>query len=78
MLGGMTPDELRAILARVGPLSDWDFSRMRTERDPTPWQFGAVVRRYLALTSRVLDTGTGGGDVFSRIAPFIGQGLDNV
>jgi SAM-dependent methyltransferase len=69
------PDELRRIAARVGPLSGWDFSRMRTERDPTPWDYEEVVRRYLTPGSRVLDLGTGGGEVFARIAPAAGRAL---
>lgn len=56
-------EDLRRIAASTGERRGWNFSRMRTARDPVPWDYADVVRRYLEPHSHVLDVGTGGGDV---------------
>jgi hypothetical protein len=66
---------LRQIVAAVEPIRGWDFSRTRTERDPVPWDYPEVVRRFLHPTSRVLDIGTGGGEVFLSLTSHFGQGV---
>ena len=71
----MTLEELRAIAASVGERRGWDFSRMRTERDPTPWEYVEVVRPYLHPSTSVLDIGTGGGEVLIKLAPHFGCGV---
>ena len=48
---------------------------MRTDRDPVPWEYAEVVRRYLRPTDRVLDVGTGGGERFLRLVPHAGAGV---
>jgi SAM-dependent methyltransferase len=74
----VTPDELRAIARDVGDLRGWDFSAVRDERDPVPWDYQPLVRCYLRPDSRVLDIGTGGGEQFLQIVPLIaaGTGVD--
>lgn len=48
---------------------------MRDDRDPVPWEYGEVVRRYLRPDDRVLDVGTGGGERFLELAPSFGSGV---
>ena len=70
----VTRDELRTIAEDVGELSGWDFSAVRHERDPVPWDYQDVAGRYLRPGSRVLDIGTGGGEQFLKLVPLIGAG----
>jgi len=74
----MSIDQLKRIADSIAPLRGWDFSRMRDNRDPVPWDYVEVVRRYLRPTDRVLDVGTGGGEVFLSLAPHLrfGVGVD--
>lgn len=71
----MTRDELRRIAASVVPRRGWDFSRMRVDRDPSPWGYHDIVRRYLQPTDHVLDIGTGGGEKFLELAANFGSGI---
>ncbi len=71
----VTAEQLRAIARDVGELSGWDFSGVRDDRDPVPWDYQDVVRRYLSTGSRVLDIGTGGGEQFLPLVPMIGAGV---
>jgi SAM-dependent methyltransferase len=71
----MTLDELRQIAAAVAPRRGWDFSRVRDDRDPVPWEYGEIVRRYLRPDDRVLDVGTGGGERFLELALSFGSGI---
>jgi ubiquinone/menaquinone biosynthesis C-methylase UbiE len=71
----MDHEDLKRIAETVGERSGWDFSRVRDERDPTPWDYADVVRRYLRPEDRVLDVGTGGGELFLELAPGFGEGV---
>ena len=71
----VTLEELKRIAVSVGERHGWDFSRMRTDRDPVPWDYADVVRRYLQPSSQVLDIGTGGGEQFLALAPCFGAGV---
>jgi len=71
----MTLDDLKQIVESVGKLEGWDFSRVRDGRDPVPWNYVDVVRQYLKPTDRVLDVGTGGGEIFLSLAPYFGEGV---
>lgn len=71
----MTLDELRRIAAEVAPRRGWDFSQMRDDRDPVPWEYDEVVRRFLHPDDRALDVGTGGGERFLTLAPSFGSGI---
>jgi SAM-dependent methyltransferase len=71
----ITLDELKQIVHANGLLSGWDFSRVHVERAPVLWEYVDVVRSYLKPTDRVLDIGTGGGEIFLSLAPFFSEGF---
>ncbi len=71
----MNLEELKRIAASVGERRGWDFSRVRSSRDPVPWDYEEVVRRYLRPVHRVLDVGTGGGERLLRLAACFGSGV---
>ncbi len=62
----------------VGERQGWSFARVRAARDPVPWHYGEIVRRYLTPAASVLDIGTGGGEKFLSLAPYfrLGVGVD--
>ncbi len=71
-------EKLRQITEDVGELSGWDFSQMRTECAPLPWNYPDVVRQFLTQSHNVLDIGTGGGEIFLGLSPHFqeGTGID--
>jgi SAM-dependent methyltransferase len=62
-------------MAEIESRRGWDFSRVRDDRDPVPWEYTDVVRRYLKPTDHVLDVGTGGGEKFFTLADAFGSGI---
>ena len=70
-----TLNQLQQILATIDELDGWDFSRVRREHDPLPWNYMDIVPQYLKPTSRVLDIGTGGGEKFFSLASQFGEGV---
>ena len=62
-------------LAVVGDRCGWDFSAMSELRQPVPWDYQEVVRRYLRSRDAVLDVGTGGGERLRELAGAFGRGL---
>lgn len=62
----VTTDELAAASERVGERHGWDFSRIRALRDPAPWDYDDLVLA-AGPRRRVLDIGTGGGEVLRRL-----------
>jgi SAM-dependent methyltransferase len=70
-----TSDELKRIVDANGKLDGWDFSRLRAGHAPLLWDYGHVVRQYLRPTDRVLDIGTGGGEIFFSLAACFGEGV---
>jgi SAM-dependent methyltransferase len=71
----MNYGDLKRITESVGERSGWDFSRVRDERAPAPWDYADVVRRYLHPEDRVLDIGTGGGEIFLELATRFAKGM---
>ncbi len=55
-------DRLKAELA--ADFHGWDFSHLdgRMVEDPLPWQYSAILNRYLPAAQSLLDLGTGGGE----------------
>jgi len=62
-------DELAPYIERAHSFAGWNFSSMRvTPLGPEPpWDYEALAREGAGRASRVLDVGTGGGEVLSRI-----------
>ena len=62
--------ELQPYIERARRFSGWDFSELKVrDLDPRPpWDYEALARDYAGRAERVLDIGTGGGEVLSRIA----------
>jgi SAM-dependent methyltransferase len=75
MLESYSQQALDELLAAVAPRRGWDFSGMRTLRQPVPWDYEEVVRRYLRRSDHVLDIGTGGGERLASLASSFGYGL---
>ena len=68
-------DALKQIVDANGQLDGWNFSRVRAGRGPVPWEYMDVVRQYIKPSDRVLDIGTGGGEIFLSLAPYFGEGV---
>jgi SAM-dependent methyltransferase len=71
----ITLANLKQIVEANGKLDGWNFSRLRAGRDPVLWNYVDVVRQYIKPSDRVLDIGTGGGEIFFSLAPYFGQGI---
>ena len=71
----ITLDALKQIVDANGKLDGWNFSRVRAGRDPVPWDYVDVVHHYIKPSDRVLDIGTGGGEIFFSLAPYFGEGV---
>jgi SAM-dependent methyltransferase len=71
----MTYDELKQIVEANGELKGWDFSGVHAEYAPMLWDYVDVVCQYLKPTDRVLDIGTGGGEIFLSLAPYFCEGV---
>ena len=71
----ITLDVLKQIVDANGKLDGWNFSRVRAGRDPVLWDYVDVVRQYIKPLDRVLDIGTGGGEIFFSLAPYFGEGV---
>jgi len=71
----ITLDTLKRIVDVNGILDGWNFSRLRTGRDAVPWDYVDVVRQYIKPSDRVLDIGTGGGEIFLSLAPYFSEGI---
>ena len=55
----------------------WDFSYIKDrwlEEEPT-WDYKALARQLIKNSTSVLDVATGGGEVFSSLAPFPGRAV---
>ncbi len=50
------------------PIKGWDWSRCNTRMGSLGWDYIDVLRAHAPERGRVLDVGTGGGEVFSRVA----------
>ena len=73
----MTADELvdQWSRAAAAPFEGWDFSHLQgrfIEGEP-PWDYVALAREAVERAFDILDVATGGGEIFSSLAPFPGR-----
>ena len=63
-------ERLRPYIERARGFSGWDLGIIHTRSldPPPPWDYEGRARELAAGSSRVLDIGTGGGEVYSRVA----------
>jgi len=71
----VTLDVLNQIVEANGKLDGWNFSRVRVGHGPVLWNYVDIVRQYLKPQDRVLDIGTGGGEIFFSLASCFGEGI---
>lgn len=54
-------------------ITGWDFSALtkggRMRESPLPWDYHAIVKKYMHGVKRMLDMGTGGGEFLITLAP---------
>lgn len=78
MLGAYPPVAARSLLKRLierdrwrraarMPAAGWDFSSLAIEREPPPWSYEDQAVEALRRAQRVLDLGTGGGEVLATL-----------
>lgn len=60
--------ELQPYIERARTFSGWSLPGSGRIDAPPPWDYEAIARDHASRASRVLDLGTGGGEVLSRIA----------
>lgn len=60
----------------VGAIEGWDWSRSRTRMGDLGWSYPDILRGYATDGRRVLDVGTGGGEIFSAVAKRTDVALD--
>jgi hypothetical protein len=75
VLDAYSQQALDELLAEVTPRRGWDFSSLNVLRQPVPWDYEDVVKRYLRPADFVLDVGTGGGERLASLAGSFGHGL---
>ncbi len=55
---------LKSAPERIG----WDFSRIKDDVEPRPWDYLSIVKAWLSKSDHVLDLDTGGGEKFIALA----------
>src|SRR5262245_5372461 len=53
---------------RARAIEGWDWSNSRSRMGNFGWSYDELLQRYATSDRRVLDVGTGGGEVFSKVA----------
>jgi SAM-dependent methyltransferase len=61
-------ERLAAALRDTQRIRGWDWSRTNTRIGDFGWVYTDVLREHIRHSDRVLDVGTGGGEVFSAVA----------
>jgi len=70
-----TAAELVALYDAMAEVEGWDFRGAEPVPETEPWRWDDEVRAALAPSARVLDIGTGGGEVFREYADAFELGL---
>ncbi len=72
----MNVERLAAALRDTERIRGWDWSRTNTRMGAFGWAYTDVLRDHVRDGDRVLDVGTGGGEVFSAVARRCDVALD--
>lgn len=75
MVQDLTLEELKKIAASARKRGRHGAVRARMDRDPIPWDYDEVVRRYLWPEADVLEAGTGSGERLFTLAQHFGTGV---
>lgn len=67
--------ELEEVLLNVDRRRGWNFSSMKIESEPAPWDYNSVIKKYLKSTDKVLDIGTGGGEKLIKLTKYYQHAL---
>ncbi len=70
-----TQQELDEIMSRLENRNGWDFSRMKDLRQPVPWDYIEIVKKYTRPSDVVLDIGTGGGERLVELSSYFDSGV---
>ena len=70
-----TEKEISEAFKRIPQRKGWDFSFMKTQTQPDPWNYLDIVALYLNPESHVLDVGTGGGEKFIKLSHLFKSGV---
>jgi SAM-dependent methyltransferase len=54
---------------------DWSYLEGRWATEPLPWDYPSRARQRITAASRMLDIGTGGGELLSTLGPFLSGSL---
>lgn len=68
-------DHIERLIGSTPERRGWDFSRVRSHIDPTPWDYLELCESWLDETDHVLDLDTGGGEKFIGLAAHFGTGV---
>lgn len=72
-LDGITKRFEQGLKEAEQPFHGWDFGYItdsdRLQSGVLPWSYGAMARRYMQATERMMDMGTGGGELLSSLLP---------
>jgi SAM-dependent methyltransferase len=61
--------ELRRVVERARNFSGWSFPDVEMQiLDEAPWDYEALARDYARRATSIVDLGTGGGELFERVA----------
>ena len=54
------------------PFKGWDFSHLKNRliEENTPWNYISIAKRLIKQSKSMLDMGTGGGEILSKLGPF--------
>ena len=75
MLKPISDTDLIAIVGSVTRRDGWDFSRMNESFGTAPWRYEEELAAFIDGTTRLLDQGTGGGELLLRLAPDLGDAI---
>jgi ubiquinone/menaquinone biosynthesis C-methylase UbiE len=68
-------EKLKKHFDKTNKIKGWDFSQVKIEKSTVPWDYDEIVKQYLNKSDKVLDIGTGGGEVFTKFSEYFREGV---